>query len=385
MKWLVVAAFLAVIAVSWAENEVPVFVFGDLDSVSTPVLTSDAADNLESVLSDGNFKVIFIESQLSSDDFNHCNYNGKSCFSFLGTQSSKFYSPNIESPSAFLQMKTWEGIVENVNSEETIVKEAGKTVFVHFIDDDIYESHEEKLAAHDTYIKNLVAKLGTEQTTFVYTGIENSLMKHRAVRQTKQEEPEPEKVFIFSNGFSIISLKEIFVRNENGEGTNVTVDGITATSELIGNDTDTPSVKMSLNSALGLLELEIMMQAGRWWVEQISFRNFHYKTNHWIGAAREFSYSCSPTTRFFSPNVTDTLHIRGLQLEVNNVHPNDTMVFSDNWNCVGFTSGGIWGGLFVTFILLFILSIGLTWMLDINTMDRFDDPKGKTIIINASD
>lgn len=59
--------------------------------------------------------------------------------------------------------------------------------------------------------------------------------------------------------------------------------------------------------------------------------------------------------------------------------------FGDAYDCVGFTSVPIWSGLFVTFILLLIMTFGLTMMMDIRTMDRFDDPKGKTITINAGE
>ncbi|XP_028150418.1 V-type proton ATPase subunit S1 [Diabrotica virgifera virgifera] len=57
--------------------------------------------------------------------------------------------------------------------------------------------------------------------------------------------------------------------------------------------------------------------------------------------------------------------------------------FGDAYDCVGFTTVPIWSGLFVTTILLIIMSIGITMMMDIRTMDRFDDAKGKTITINA--
>lgn len=60
-------------------------------------------------------------------------------------------------------------------------------------------------------------------------------------------------------------------------------------------------------------------------------------------------------------------------------------MFNDAYDCVGFTTIPIWSGLFVTFILAVIMTMGLTMIMDIKTMDRFDDPKGKTIIINASE
>lgn len=59
--------------------------------------------------------------------------------------------------------------------------------------------------------------------------------------------------------------------------------------------------------------------------------------------------------------------------------------FSDAYDCVGFTSIPIWTGIFVTAILAIIMIWALTMIMDIRTMDRFDDPKGKTITISAAE
>lgn len=61
------------------------------------------------------------------------------------------------------------------------------------------------------------------------------------------------------------------------------------------------------------------------------------------------------------------------------------IAFHSAYDCVGFTSGPIWSGIFVTFILALIMTFGLCMIMDIKTMDRFDDPKGKTISINVSE
>lgn len=59
--------------------------------------------------------------------------------------------------------------------------------------------------------------------------------------------------------------------------------------------------------------------------------------------------------------------------------------FGEVYDCIGFTSIPIWTGLFVTFILALIMIWGLSMIVDIRTMDRFDDPKGKTITISAQE
>lgn len=54
-------------------------------------------------------------------------------------------------------------------------------------------------------------------------------------------------------------------------------------------------------------------------------------------------------------------------------------------DCVPYFSSAIWSGIFVVFILILVSAWGTIMIMDINTNDRFDDPKGKTITITATD
>lgn len=92
-----------------------------------------------------------------------------------------------------------------------------------------------------------------------------------------------------------------------------------------------------------------------------------------------FSYHCSLKTTFANDPVR--LNIMDMQVEVD--HKN--AVFSDAYDCVGFTSIPIWTGIFVTAILALIMIWAITMIMDIRTMDRFDDPKGKTITISSAE
>ena len=49
--------------------------------------------------------------------------------------------------------------------------------------------------------------------------------------------------------------------------------------------------------------------------------------------------------------------------------------------CQGFFSNGIWMAITSSLILVTILSFGITFLFNINTMYRFDDPKGKPLNI----
>ncbi|KAG8035428.1 hypothetical protein G9C98_006874 [Cotesia typhae] len=96
-----------------------------------------------------------------------------------------------------------------------------------------------------------------------------------------------------------------------------------------------------------------------------------------------FSYHCAQVVQFSMPKVNDTeeikLNLYNLQVQL------FAKKFGDTYDCVGFTSISIWSGIFVTSILALIMIWGLVMMMDIRTMDRFDDSKGKTITISAQE
>lgn len=119
-----------------------------------------------------------------------------------------------------------------------------------------------------------------------------------------------------------------------------------------------------------------------------------------ISAPLPFSYHCYLQAFYNGSNRHQNLFLPGLQvcsikpivfsvikISLFQIQPflNDSKSekFGDPYDCVGFMSAPIWSGLFVTLILALIMTFGLTMMMDIKTMDRFDDPKGKTITIGA--
>ena len=65
------------------------------------------------------------------------------------------------------------------------------------------------------------------------------------------------------------------------------------------------------------------------------------------------------------------------------VQPFDTknFTFNEAVDCVGWYTEPIWSGLIVALVLVGILTCGLAMIAQVTTMDRFDDPKGKTISV----
>ncbi|CAK9807769.1 V-type proton ATPase subunit S1 [Anthophora quadrimaculata] len=92
-----------------------------------------------------------------------------------------------------------------------------------------------------------------------------------------------------------------------------------------------------------------------------------------------YSYYTSKNTSDNEQSLTTNVQLDAKQIV------NNTKTFNDAYDCVGFTTIPIWTGIFVTAILALIMIWGLAMIIDIRTMDRFDDPKGKTITISAQE
>jgi len=54
-------------------------------------------------------------------------------------------------------------------------------------------------------------------------------------------------------------------------------------------------------------------------------------------------------------------------------------------DCVGFFTVGSWMGILVTLILIAVLIGSFLMLNSIQTMDRFDDPRQKQIVINSKE
>ena len=55
------------------------------------------------------------------------------------------------------------------------------------------------------------------------------------------------------------------------------------------------------------------------------------------------------------------------------------------YDCQGFFTEGIWAGIIFGLIIAAMLTWAVSMLADVKSPDRFDDPKGKTITITATD
>ena len=153
--------------------------------------------------------------------------------------------------------------------------------------------------------------------------------------------------------------------------------------------TDLVAPQMGLNFVAGNIQffMEIVLSAGTWEVISATYSadNVPLHPVHRIMAAGPASFACLEL-RLKAPSLKLELIFDNIQIQPNfETLAVEFNTFGRAWQCIGFFSAGIWGGLFIAFLFLFILSIGITAIMSIKTMTKFDDPKGKQITINASD
>ncbi|KAL6119040.1 atp6ap1 [Pungitius sinensis] len=107
-----------------------------------------------------------------------------------------------------------------------------------------------------------------------------------------------------------------------------------------------------------------------------------------VYAPAEYSYRCESVTNFRWPqlvprSLTDPANqwrvsFQDFQIQGFNVSGGEFSYASD---CAGFFSAGIWMGLMTSLLLVLVLTYGLHMIMQLHTMDRFDDPKGPAISV----
>lgn len=155
------------------------------------------------------------------------------------------------------------------------------------------------------------------------------------------------------------------------------------------------NMTVTINAAPYVITMDIHNTSGNWEVSTFTYNGEEfYPRSRVYGFGERWSFGCGNLTlQTRAKSEVDhrkNMHLIGFRFQPSFVErfPEEGDVnikFGPCNDCTGFFSPGIWGALFVIILLLGILFYGLSNMMEIRTMDRFDDPKGKTIIINAAD
>ncbi|VVD01163.1 unnamed protein product [Leptidea sinapis] len=387
---------------SLASTSVPVFFWGDIDGPtikSNPLVEVSELEFkniLEDKLKDDQFTVIFADETLSIEDLSRKNSQGESAFPYLHSNiGDVLYLPSVENPIKVLKKLEDSNKVDHVKLTENglsaeIEKDDGKILFITLKDAREGESRSDLLRRHNDFMEDMVSKLQEHYSKVVaiYTAEFPSWTvpdTHSRVR--RQVQSAAYQTFNL-NGLRMFT-KNIILSSQAG----VVYFSAPTNTETVMNGT-------LLNATLSFGDKSITLnfeeKSGYWFFDTVVYTEstttptteFLYGKSE-VYALSGFSYRCGQNATFTSNNSTTqyTLTFQDLKVQpyFKDTNSTEPPKFGDSYNCVGFFSVPIWSCLFVTFILLAITFYGIMMMMDIRTMDRFDDPKGKTITINAGE
>uniref|UniRef100_A0A182P5S7 V-type proton ATPase subunit S1/VOA1 transmembrane domain-containing protein n=1 Tax=Anopheles epiroticus TaxID=199890 RepID=A0A182P5S7_9DIPT len=380
-----VALFLAVTVFGGAAraSSVPVFVWGKPSVTYVPALSrytsSEFAALVEAQIDEKTFTIVFAEDRLSAENLSQCKLKTQTCFKNLQKLERKSYLPSVEEPLSVLEGSNAQSVQLRADGtlSERIVPQAGGIVIVNLSGDDF--------ASHDALIDALYGRLHKEYPNMVaiYTGKTPSFSYSSLVRKTRQAEPEPVKETLMIDGFLMVYEKFMFGQADAAE---LTVAKLTQATKV--ENTTSEAMQIQLTGAGAQVDLFFLLTQGSWEITGVRFDNQDYYLRHRVHVNQHFSYSCNQW-EYYSTDLQKKIVFEEVQLQPfwpgADGTPPVSNRFGDAWYCVGFTTGGILSGLFLVLIFIIIGSYGIAWMMDIRTMDRFDDPKGKTITVSAAE
>ncbi|XP_043646698.1 V-type proton ATPase subunit S1 [Drosophila teissieri] len=377
MLWKSLIA-LCVIGAAVAE-QTPVFLWG-ANSVAKPSLKtvsqSEFAEQLAALLED-HMVVAFEENGLSNKDFLCSNSQAQSCYAQLQGVSPKTYYTSVENPSEALRSVAAKREHNSIDASGKLTTPAkcavGTALFVTF--EDAATSREASLESHDTAIA-AISKQFECKVAYLYLAAPSTAPVVQ--RRTRRDTAATTGGIIWksTNQFQIFYTALLYNGNP-----------ITVTNLKLTNSSSTKlSVVMDTSLNDKPITFDVIYDGGYFSLSNLAYDGSKFRSSG-VNAPTTFSYSCGNLTLESTAvnNMYNTLSFKSLQLQA----PFDgsykaDFAFGDSWDCVGFVTPGILMGLFVVALLLVIMFVGVCWMMDINTMDRFDDPKGKTITINAA-
>ncbi|KAI7789797.1 putative V-type proton ATPase subunit S1 [Triplophysa rosa] len=180
-----------------------------------------------------------------------------------------------------------------------------------------------------------------------------------------------------------------------GEGVTPNLDGSSCNdthSRLVLNYEDVLSFR-SFRLILVMNQRHYKVSARRWFAMELlqleyDGKKASFNGSHDIYAPAEYSYRCASVSSSHSPQLFPhsakdnanewQISFHDLQIQGFNVAGKDFSYASD---CAAFFTPGIWMGLVTSLLMMLVLTYGLHMIMQLRTMDRFDDPKGPAISV----
>ncbi|CAG9862324.1 unnamed protein product [Phyllotreta striolata] len=135
------------------------------------------------------------------------------------------------------------------------------------------------------------------------------------------------------------------------------------------------------------LRFNFVWQKGYWSLMSVKISDTEDKSDYnlvpkeEIFAPARFSYHCNGETKFYDSTTGAELILYDLQVQIDS--SNGKFEFVND--CVPFTTVPICSGIFITFLAGLGLGISIMALMDINTMDKFDNYKTKNLAITVNE
>ncbi|XP_064632440.1 V-type proton ATPase subunit S1-like [Lineus longissimus] len=439
LKMLIISSFL-LFAILGVESSVPVLLWGSesLSSLPIPLAGHSVSSNafqknyLEKLTPcqncDKKNLVVFVQDKLSVEDFTHYGHvfedteeggifhNVKS---YMGSHPSlTLSSVHLPADSINQLQKKFETVreVHLPRDDVSSVKPAGSNnlLVVHLPDTHGSGRVENNLKGNDGHISRILKRYSEAGVpyTAMYTARESSKMSTNGA--------------VFAQGRHLLAAK-----NETGTVVGVkdcmllyykkasitlipagTKNTESVTTQLVGKPDSSKSECSNTSTANNIMVLTWANQGQNVSDITISMAFNSTKSGYWlitkmllsytsqngslsgiemngkeIFAWKGYSYHCTKVPKIMQnkrSNDTSRAHLvfEGFQIQPIALKKNKFGYAND---CIGFFTIPIWSGLVTMLLLIGILSFGMYMMVMINTQDRFDDPKGKTITVTADD
>ncbi|XP_059491302.1 V-type proton ATPase subunit S1-like [Neocloeon triangulifer] len=350
--------------------------------------------------------LVFAEENLSVEDFNWQDVYGQSSFPKLSDYSARpntnFYS-HVEDPFIALmdlQGAQWSDTKLDLDLPSKILsrKLSSQFVLVNMDDAADFEDRPNFLKRHDEIVSRALeaAKSSYDNVLAIYTGHHSSWtpeeMTIRRVRSLLQAEEPALNASRFINAGNLTYLYYSSPPNATLGDTSISL--VNLLEARVEQEEDSPITLYLTYDHEGTNFTVIFPFAERtaryWNLDRISVQ--YGSDEYQLGSSEiyapfGFSYHCSLDTTFSNKttnDVTNSITFTDFQIEPQPPNVEETR-FSDAYDCIPFFTMAIWSGILVSIILILFLTMGLMMILEIKVMDRFDDPKGKTITINAGE
>lgn len=255
-----------------------------------------------------------------------------------------------------------------------------------------FDSLSDALDAMDSKMKNVDNQSNRVIViALIASSVENSMSETRVRREIEKSEND----LIINDGCMFYA--DQLYSEWKGKKSNFTLDLDQSSCQV--NDTESAVLELVWTDGMNDTEpiemtFYVLNDNLYWKLDKVVFNNseyryFAYGMHSLMETPPKFSYVCTTATfvqynsgTYGTYDFQNRFFISKLQFQPFNA--NSTQFGPPNY-CTSFFTSGIWMGITSSLLCLGILLFGIRQMMSIKTNDRYDDPKGKPLVIKAQE